>query len=75
MDAATIAMVALPKNTIDNEQQQQQELNDPVVITNPTAVDLPPQMTHGRCNQSSRPNQHKQIQGMPPESPSTSHKE
>jgi hypothetical protein len=48
MDAATIAMVALPKNTIDNEQQQQQELNDPVVITNPTAVDLPPQMTHSR---------------------------
>jgi hypothetical protein len=46
MDAAALASAVPPENTIDNEQQQ--ELNDPLVIASPTAVNLPPQMAHSR---------------------------
>jgi hypothetical protein len=44
MDAATLAIAALPANTADNEQQQQQEeeeLIDLPVIANPTACHRP----------------------------------
>jgi hypothetical protein len=65
MDAATLAIAALPANTADNEQQQQQEeeeLIDLPVIANPTAVNLPPQTTHSRSLVAPQPQSLQSVQ-------------